>query len=134
MFTRSTPEPVAFAVESGDWEYAYRSWFNGKLRIVYPVLVCKIAHSIIFAELFVPIHGVLTCLASYRPSKPVLRAVFHLHFCKGQDIAIRLIVSDATKELINSLRLWGNLDVPVYSPSRKIKFLKIIISAHIFIY
>ena len=36
MFIKSTPEPVAFAVVLvlKDWEYAYRSWFNGKLRIV----------------------------------------------------------------------------------------------------
>ena len=35
VFIRSTPEPVAFAVELGveDWECAYRSWLNGKLRI-----------------------------------------------------------------------------------------------------
>ena len=36
MFIRSTPEPVAFAVELGfkDCEYAYRSSFIEKLRIV----------------------------------------------------------------------------------------------------
>jgi hypothetical protein len=36
--------------------------------------------------------------------------------------AIRLIVSAATIDLINSLSLWGNLDVLVYSLSKKIKF------------
>ena len=36
VFIRSTPELVAFAVELSleDWECAYRSWLNGKLRIV----------------------------------------------------------------------------------------------------
>ena len=35
MFNRSTPEAVAFAVELGleDWECAYGSWPNEKLRI-----------------------------------------------------------------------------------------------------
>jgi hypothetical protein len=37
--------------------------------------------------------------------------------------ATRLIVRAATIDLINSLSLLGNLDVLVYSPSRKIKFL-----------
>jgi hypothetical protein len=36
--------------------------------------------------------------------------------------AIRLMVRAATIDLINSLSLWGNLDVLVYSTSRKIKF------------
>ena len=35
---------------------------------------------------------------------------------------ILLIVRDATIDLINSLSFWGNLDVLVYSPSRKINF------------
>ena len=34
--------------------------------------------------------------------------------------AIRLMVRAATIDLINSLSLWGNLDVLVYSPSKKI--------------
>lgn len=36
MSFKSTPEPVAFALELGfkDWEYAYRFWSNEKLRIV----------------------------------------------------------------------------------------------------
>ena len=35
MSFRSTPEPVAFAVELGmeDWECAYGAWSNEKLRI-----------------------------------------------------------------------------------------------------
>jgi hypothetical protein len=35
VFFRSTPEAVTFAVELGleDWEYAYGSWANEKLRI-----------------------------------------------------------------------------------------------------
>jgi hypothetical protein len=37
--------------------------------------------------------------------------------------SIRLIVSAATIDLITSLSLWGNLDVPVYSPFRKINLL-----------
>ena len=36
---------------------------------------------------------------------------------------IRLIVKVATIDLIDSLSFWGNLDVLVYSPLRKIKFL-----------
>jgi len=38
---RSTPEPVAFAVELGleDWVYAYGTWSNEKLRIVVAMSV-----------------------------------------------------------------------------------------------
>jgi hypothetical protein len=43
VFIRSTPEPVAFAVELGleDWEYAFRSWPNGKLKMVIVMSVTK---------------------------------------------------------------------------------------------
>jgi hypothetical protein len=37
--------------------------------------------------------------------------------------SIRLIVRATTIDLINSLSLCGNLDVPVYSPFRKINLL-----------
>ena len=35
MSIRSTPEPVAFAVELvlEDWEYTYETWSNEKMRI-----------------------------------------------------------------------------------------------------
>jgi hypothetical protein len=37
--------------------------------------------------------------------------------------ATRFIVKAATIDLIDSLSFWGNLDVLLYSPFRKIKFL-----------
>ena len=43
VLSRSTPEPVAFAVELGleDWEYAFRSWPNGKLKMVTVMSMTK---------------------------------------------------------------------------------------------
>ena len=43
VLSRSTPEPVAFAVELvlEDWEYAFRSWPNGKLKMVIVMSMTK---------------------------------------------------------------------------------------------
>ena len=60
VFIRSTPEPVAFAVELGseDWEYAYRSWFSGKLMIVIVMSVTNKGNMI-------SCFGVQNCIKHY---------------------------------------------------------------------